>query len=364
MISGLHNFFNQFEDVLVSRIKNEEIKSDLSLKNIYESSKALSSVQKEFRTLFKAYVDHNYSIFADEEIEGMITALNVWESVLNQKPRGFILSYNAKQTYKKSESFIFNKFEEAIVSLGPKISVINQEMEGKSRVKFVLYEDSIFETKTIEEQYKLLCGKLHKSWNTAVKLNSSRWILETHWPEIVFVPLYKGLPILSGFDMPMHRVVDMYGDPSSPMFPVEIPLEIYSLFGLDIAPFTEWRDAIANVGRLRLIILQYNQAIDEIVDHQHGLSEGFSAYLNTLLIEIAKIFGDFNGDFIQNITALSDYKEPEVLELLSIIINGLSDLDIIVEHISSVQKIDDISEILQEAATAMILVTPYLKHIE
>lgn len=148
------------------------------------------------------------------------------------------------------------------------------------------------------------------------------------------------------------------------MFPVEIPLEIYSLFGLDIAPFTEWRDAIANVGRLRLIILQYNQAIDEIVDHQHGLSEGFSAYLNTLLIEIAEISGDFNGDFIQNITALSDYKEPEVLELLSIIINGLSDLDIIVEHISSVQKIDDISEILQEAATAMILVTPYLKRIE
>ncbi|MNI86206.1 hypothetical protein D3C73_1432730 [compost metagenome] len=69
-------------------------------------------------------------------------------------------------------------------------------------------------------------------------------------------------------------------------------------------------------------------------------------------------------DFIQNITALSDYKEPEVLELLSIIINGLSDLDIIVEYISSVQKIDDISEILQEAATAMILVTPYLKRIE
>lgn len=361
LISGLQNFLNQFIEVVVSRIKNEDIQSNLSLRNFYEAAKGMQALQEEYKSLFLPYTDRGYSNFANQEKDLMLTALNLWGNVLEQKLRGFGLSYNARQRFEKSEVVINDGFKRVISSLSPKILVFDSNSEEGNGTKYLLFEDLLTDNNKIEDQYKFLIREFREAWSSALNFNSSMWVLETCWPKMVFVPLYKGLPIFGGFEIPIHQILDASGHFSS-MFPVEIPQEIYSFYKIDGSPFSEWRNAIAQTGKLKLLSLQYNQVIEEVNEYQHVTDEGLSEYLSMLLAEIVECAKAANNDILKCITILNENESPEVQELLQVVINCLSELNVLFEPISLLQKVEDALEGLQQTIVAMILLTPYLKY--
>ncbi|MFK4473219.1 hypothetical protein ABH897_002950 [Paenibacillus sp. RC73] len=361
LISGLDNFFSQFHEVIAARINNEKVNSNLSLINLYEASKSMFFMQIEFKKLFQPYLDENYFNFADEELNEILINLNMWERVLEQKPIGIGLFYNAKEILKRAPSAIDQSFHKTVDSLNPNITVIDIEKEGSNK-RFLLYSGTLSETCTIEDQYRYFCQNLREDWKNARNFNNSKWVLETRWPSLVFVPLYEGLPLFGGYEIPLYRIISMYeaGLPFT-LFPVELPEGIYALYDLDSDVFERWRKAITDIGTIRLMLIQYNQIVEEVSSLQETEVETLVDYFSTFMYKISEHLKSATNIIQEVADLLSDCESPELFELMNGIVQGVGALEFLQDDVGSLLRVEDIPESLLQATLGMILLTPYLK---
>lgn len=363
VVSSLKTFFNQYTDVIDARIKNKDIQSNLSLINIYEVAKGIYNLQREFQNLFYMYSNQDYMNFTIIEQDTILTTLNIWEDVFEQPPRGFILSYNAKQRSKKTKQTIHDCFYTVIKSLGNKISVYDCITEKGENIKYLLYEDFLSDSNTIQDQYKLLCLELRKTWAIARKYNSSRWILETQWPRMAFIPLYQGLPLFGGYEMPIYRILDTNEEQiSSPLFPCEINDEIYSQYGMNNSQILQWRESFSELGKLRMLMVQYNQVIEEISIHnEFVLTEGVSEYLRIMEDDMNSAINIAANGILQGISLLTTITDEEIQGSIHQLGIFLDSLEGSISSISSLQKAEEAPELLLNIISIMILLLPYMK---
>jgi hypothetical protein len=358
------NFLNSFSDILASRIKREEIDQSknprLTLFNLYETSKALFQMQQEYSRLFLSYAAKDYFSFERNEREEMLTLLNIWHHVLSNPPRRSAVSYDAKQCYRKTGNLVKEGFEKGISRIGRAIDV--DESTGQdSKVVYLLKEYDPFQQIPIENMIKDVCLKLREHWKEATGFQSMRWYLETQWPKMVFVPLYKGIPISMGFQMYLYKILDADEEQFvKSLFPTRIPVEIYNQLDIDLSKIEPWLNAIRYVGKLRLLLIQYNDVVKHASDETDICEQGLRSYLDALLNDIIDTITQLLKFMEPGIRILSITGDSVVAELFDFVIASLRETEAIDDIIKARQPFEELPEQLKNAVGIMVCLTSYI----
>ncbi|OUM88449.1 MAG: hypothetical protein BAA01_01095 [Bacillus thermozeamaize] len=360
-----HNFFlfvDRFINILFSRTKglNYNLKdSELALINIYDSAKSLFKMQQEYSKLFLRYAPEDYIQFEREEVEGMITLLNIAHHVVNNPPRGIAIAYDAKQRYRKIEKLVNKTFEKSVIVR--KIIVVENSDVEYTKTMFLLQDCDSLEQIQIEQLFKNMCLRLREQWQDAVAYNSMRWYLETQWPTMVFAPLYKGLPVLGGYRMPLYKILDVNEDLiATPLFPAIIPMEVYNQLDIDFSKMDKWLKAASYVEKLRLLFIQYNIVVSKITSESDICEQGIAIYLENFSNYISDTMTKIN-EFIQTgIDILPNIEDNVAMELCGIIITSFDEMEKIINGMSSLEPLDELPELLRDVTSSMILLFPYV----
>ena len=173
--SSLDNFYNQFAEVLLVRIKKQDISliknPRLAMFNLYSAAKAFSSFCYEYDSLFSEYSALSTS-FKQEELENLLTLLNAWRQVLDTSPKGEAIAYKAKLRYRKGKTFFQDILARIPDEVGGELFVTNHHA-------YIVKEYSLDEDNTIEQEYASLVQKLRGIFKNAVLPSSDRWYCET-----------------------------------------------------------------------------------------------------------------------------------------------------------------------------------------
>ncbi|MDO3412449.1 hypothetical protein QWJ34_21980 [Saccharibacillus sp. CPCC 101409] len=360
MNSNMDNFFKQALEVLKLRREEREVSSNSSTLNIYEAAKEAFFMQNEFQNLFQAYTNEQYSTFASKELEDLLLTLNMWESVTNHRPTGNGLRYSAKEKLKRLSNKSEQAFQTFVNSMNPYIIVKDIE-EGNAVHRFIIYTEPISETYTILDQYHLVFRELEKTWNVAKDFNYLRWQIETTFSGLTFIPLYNGLPIIGSFEIPLFRILGAFEvEFSLPLPSAELPEEIYNSYGLN-SPFQkQWREAIAEVGIIRMRLIQYDQVIEEVSLFENLIENSLVNYINDFQLGILENLQNVVNAVVQLRGLLDDSLPPELEQLLHLILEGLSFGEDLQDKVNSLQNTEYISESLLQVTTYMFLIIPYL----
>ncbi len=364
--SSFQEFLKYYFDILIARLNGqnpqESNKVDLSLINLYDASTNLRVLQKEYSKLFSAYTDEDYLIFVNTEIEAMLTLLNIWNEVVNCKPNGMSIAYEAKQRYRKSESSIKVGFQKVLDRLENEVRVFDGHDDENNEVKYLISEYESLDNTWIKAEYKHICLALRTSWSIAHSNNSQRWYLESYWPRMIYVPVYKGLPILGGLELPMYRVLDSKEEEiNSFMIPVAIPDDLFRTLKVDSFSLGNWQKIISHLSRLQLYVLQYNQVYQEHIQHQ-TITVGLNTYLSTLLSEVSECIEALNYDQLRELQK-EDY-EVEIREMSKFVLECFKKAKKYVEIIDLFQQLEEAEDEIQLALNGMILLAPYLISID
>ncbi|MEK3792953.1 hypothetical protein MKX42_14580 [Paenibacillus sp. FSL R7-0204] len=360
VISAIGNFFAQFHEVIVARQKGEEIESNLSLINLYEASKSMFFLQVEFEKLFRPYLNNDYFKFAKIELDEFLINLNMWESVLEQKPRGVGLIYSAREKMKITPDLILQNFQDKVSHFKPDITIIDTYEDN---TRFVIYNGIISETSTVEDQYYHFCLEFKDLLKKARNFNNSRWIVETSWPDIVFVPLLNGLPILGGFKVPLYQLIGKYEIESNNIFfPVILSEKVYDFYNINSIIYKKWREMLGEIGSIRLRLLQYNQIIEVLISLDDNIiKETLENYLEDFLSEISGNIKSANTIILEVMKLLSSKESYEAVELICNALQNIGSLEFLNDFVSELQVVEGIPEALLQSLIELIQVTPYLK---
>jgi hypothetical protein len=360
----LDNFLNGFSDILASRRKKEELdqakKPRLTLINLCDASKALLRMQQEYNRLFLSYAAKDYPAFEQNEQEEMLILLNLWHRVLSNPPRGYAVAYDARQYYRKTGKFVKEGFEKAVSATGSAV-IADKSVVEDSKTVYLLQDYDPFQQIPIENMLKDICLKLREQWKDAAGFQSMRWYLETQWPKMIFVPLYQGLPLLGGFQMPLYKILDTDENQLvTSLFPTEIPAEIYHRLGIDYSKIERWLKAVGYMGKLRLLLIQYNDVVKHISGESDVCEQGLVIYLQALLNDIADTMTNTIKLIEPGTNILANTGDADVAELFSLVIAPLKKAEDIGDTVQSLHPFDELPEQFNNAVLAMVLLTPWL----
>ena len=349
---SLDNFFQQCEEVLTVRVLNkpiDDVKNPrLAIYNLFDSAKNIVDFQKEYQNLFAPYslLDRD---FAAHEIEDLLILVNMWTEVLANAPRGFPLSYEAKQRHKKS----FNYFDQIISTFS--IASGAGVFANAGTVYLTLVFEPMSES-TLEQAYANAVIELRKASKDAIPYSSERWQIETQVPDLVYVPLYNSVPLSSGFSIPSYKLLDTPEDRIAvTLFPAEECEELYRQLGVNSVDLNQWKKAISQVGTIRLLVQQYNSVL--AAPNTVRCEEGFKTYLSAVSSSLGEIFRDFS-DVSDIIDLLQQSDDELVVELLGMILPFFKSIALIPERLTSHELLGDIEEMANNAAAAMVLLQP------
>lgn len=229
-----------------------------------------------------------------------------------------------------------------------------------TKTVYLLYDYDPFLQIPIENVFKNVCLKLREQWKDAAGFQSMRWYLETQWPKMVFVPLYKGLPVSGGFQMPLYKILDVDEDQLvSSLFPTEIPVEIYHQLDIDFSKIELWLKAVAYMGKLRLLLIQYNDVVNHISHESDTCEQGLVIYLQALLNDIVDTITNILKFMEPGISILSNIGDADVAELFDLVMTPLKKAEDIGDIIKSLQPFDELPQQLNNAVLSMVLLSPY-----
>lgn len=362
---SLDNFINNgFPNILASRIKREEIDQSknprLTLINLCDASKALLRMQQEFNRLFFTYVAKDYPAFEQNEQEEMLTLLNLWHHVLSNPPRGYTLRYEARQNYRKTGKFVKDGFEKAVSAAG-RVVIVDKSAVEDNKTVYLLQDYDPFQQIPIENMLKDIYLNLRKQWKDAAEFQSMRWYLETQWPKMVFVPLYQGLPIFGGFQMPLYKILDTDDDQLVTfLFAAEIPVEIFHQLDIEYFRIETWLKAVGNMGKLRLLLIQYNDVVKHTSGESDVCEQGLVIYLQALFNDIAETMMNIIRLIESGTNILDSTGDADVEELFALMTAPLKKAEDIEDIVKSLRPFDELPEQLNNAVLAMVLLTPWL----
>lgn len=348
----LDNFFQQCEEVLTVRVCNKSIegvkKPQLAMYNLFDSAKNIMEFQTEYQNLFPLYSTLD-TTFAAREVESLLVLVNMWSEVLANAPKGFPLSYEAKQRHRKS----FDYFNRVIPNFA-KASEVG--MFSNADTVYLMFNFDLMGGTTLEQKYANAVMALREACKDAIPYSSERWQIETQAPDLVYVPLYHGVPLSSGFSIPTYKLLDTAKEKNaSSMLPVGECADLYCQLGANVSGLTQWKKAISQVGAIRLLLQQYNLVMT--APSTAICEEGIEAYLSALSSALEDIFNDF-PDVSGIIDNLQQSPDKLVAGLLSMIAPFIKSIASIPEELSSRENLAGIEEMANKAAVALVLLQP------
>ena len=350
--TGLENFFNQFASVLLARVNQQEVSNldqlRLSRYNLFDSSKKILVFQQEYEKVFRRYSTLERS-FQKEELENRIILLNMWTYICGCAPKGYAITYDAKQRYRKSS----NTIQELIKTIPEYIDV--KCIECNHSV-YLVREFDPSSGVTLEDDYEKVMINLQKHFEIAFPFMSERWYLETHDPILTYLPVFNGIPLAAGFMIPLYRLLN--SDKSgmiSALLPVEISEEVENLVMHRNQILRDWKVAYSNLAAIRVMMLQYNSVITKL-DETYICDIGMVQYIISFCDKLSKIVEGFSASFSLILEPLNSDSNELAQALVAEFPALLGYLMTIDEVISKCEPVDEnIIELANNIVAVMIL---------
>lgn len=340
--SSLENFYNQFSDILVLRLKYQPIDTNkngrLSLYNLYSAAKNLATFTAEYDRLFAQYSTLPVD-FAIQETENLLTLVNIWNYVLNNPIRGLAVAYDARQKYRKGRDYFTQTLANAALTAGCSLNVVQDQAYVISEFDFSTNDN------TLENEYSRIVLEMRKIFKDAIPFSSNRWFVETQNIEISYLPVNNGVPLGVGFLIPFYKLLDTdNAHISDSMLPCELSPSLYDT--LDIKQFSDlsvWNSGMKCVGTIRTLLEQYTLVLDNVTSEI--CENGWETYSSSLCENIDTIWNEFERiiPLIENLQVNAEDEKAEWLKCIKIFYGYRNNI------FACIKKRDNVSNVIDDA---------------
>ena len=355
--SSLDSFYNQFAEVLLVRIKKQDISSiknpRLAMFNLYSAAKAFCNFCYEYDLLFLEYSGLSTS-FKQEEAENFLTLLNVWRHVLDNPPKGQAIAYESKLRYRKGKTF----FQDALAR-------IPDTVEGTLFVTdhhaYIAKDYSIDENNTIKKEYASLVYKLRSVFQSAVLPSSDRWYCETQPIELAYIPVISGSYSPTAFSIPFYRLFDsIVSDFEKTMLPCEIEPEVKEKFFTKTDVLT-WIAAMQKVQEIKLYIKRFQQIIQ--IEPSENCIGVLALFCKKTEAKIQNLWAEFTvcESIVDELITDAD---QQILEMVGAIKTFCSCGDDIIDCIRRKSNTEEVVHIIDTISSFMLLLQPLVSNME
>lgn len=351
--TSLDNFYNQFAEVLLVRINKQDIagveKPKLAMFNLYSAAKALADFQQEYALLFLRYSSLDDS-FAKQELESVLTLVNVWRHVLDNAPKGYAIVYDAKQKYRRGTAYFRDTLMKAVVE-------VNGTLVEAERYAYIAKDYNLSEENTLANEYTSIVLKIRKVFQSAVSYSSDRWYSETQPLELAYVPIISGVYSPVVYSIPFYKLFDAEESCiANPMFPCEIEDILQEKIIIGGAQDT-WINVLKKIGEMKLYLQRYSQVLR--VPVSENCINSYNSFLESLIKQMRELWREI-VPVEEIVNELIKEADEQIVELLNVIQLFLDCYDEIENCIRANGDLNEVIQITETVAGIMIILLPYV----
>jgi len=313
--------------------------------NLFVATKHMVEFQKEYQDLFSRYSSLDQA-FSQQEIENIMTLVNVWRYVLDAPIKGYAIAYDAKQKFRKGTNYFADTLSQAVGTTDSTLFVFENHA-------YIIGTCDVSDGNTLESDYARTVLQFRAVFKEAVPYSSDRWYVETQPLELAYIPLIAGTLFPVAFSIPFYKLLDADETKiASPLLPCEISRSLFESVGLQVEELALWESTTRNIGALRLALKQYMEVWQFLIDDM--CSDGVVKYKASLFETIDKLQSEIEKckPFADNLR-----KDAKVLnaELVQLVRWFFDCFDRIRECIQSNNDVTDIIEVANNVIAAMAL---------
>ena len=355
--TSLENFYNQFADILWARIRKQDLSCiknlRLAMYNLYSAAKGLYSFQHEYDSLFSEYSNLG-QLFAQQELENMLTLVNVWRDVLDTPPKGQAIAYNGRQRYRHGASLFRNLLSKISAATGATL------LETSSSVYIVLTCNTD-EGNSLESEYTKLIITLREVFESTVQESSDRWYCEMQPVKLAYIPIISGAYLPTAFSIPFYKVFDMEASSiAKTMFPYEIEADVKNKL-FDSTEVAIWITAMKKIQEIKLHLKRFDQILQ--IQPDENCIQIFESFAEKTKLKFQALWSEFVvcKDLVDK---LIEDATGQDLEMLNIINTMFGCYDEIIDCILKRAKIKEIVPIIDIVCSNMLLLQPLINNKE
>ena len=349
--SSLDNFYNQFVEVLRVRINKQDISivknPRLAMFNLYSAAKAIVDFQKEYELLFSEYSSLNED-FAKQELENILTLVNVWRYVLDNQPKGCAIAYDSKQKYRKGTNYFCDMLSKAVTA-------VNGTLLKGNKYAYIIIDYNMEEDNTFENEYTRIVMTIRDVFKNSILPSSDRWYLETQSLELAYVPVFSGVFSPVAYSIPFYKLLDTEESRiAKPMYPCETePALIEKMTATK--SLNLWIESMKKLSEMKLYIQRYQQIVQVSVDDKCLCS--ITAYTELLINQINALWNDFISveDIVNELIEDADEQNREQLNVVQLFFDCYEEIKTVI-----INKNDpsELIQIIETVSVIMFLLLP------
>lgn len=351
--SSLDNFYNQFVEVLRVRINKQDISivknPRLAMFNLYSAAKAIVEFQKEYKLLFSEYSSLNED-FAKQELENILTLVNVWRYVLDNQPKGCAIAYDSKQKYRKGTNYFCDTLSKAVTA-------VNGTLLKGNKYAYIIVDYNMEEDNSLENEYTRIVMTIRDVYKNSILPSSDRWYLETQSLELAYVPVFSGVLSPVVYSIPFYKLLDTEeSNIAKPMYPCEIePVLIEKMNATNSLKL--WIESMKKLGEMKLYIQRYQQIVQTSIDEKCLCS--MTAYTEMLIDKINTLWNDFIlvENLVSELIENANEQNRELLNVVKLFFDCYEEIETVI----STQN--DPSELIQIIETVSIVMFLLLDNV-
>ena len=294
--------------------------------NLYSAAKALVEFQKEYKLLFSDYSSLGED-FAKQELENILTLVNVWRCVLDNQPKGYAIAYDSKQKYRKGTNYFCDTLSKAVTA-------VNGTLLKGNKHAYIIVDYNMEEDNTLENEYTRIVMTIRDVFKNSILPG----VLS---PAVYSIPFYKLL------DTEESRI-------AKPMYPCEIePVLIEKMNATNSLKL--WIESMKKLGEMKLYIQRYQQIVQTSIDEKCLCS--MTAYTEMLIDQINTLWNDFIlvEDLVSELIENANEQNSELLNVVKLFFNCYEELETV---ISTQNDPSELIQIIETVSIIMFLLLP------
>ena len=351
--SSLDNFYNQFVEILRVRINKQDISivknPRLAMYNLYSAAKAFVVFQKEYGLLFSDYSSLDED-FAKQELENVLTLVNIWRYVLDNQPKGCAIAYDSKQKYRKGTNYFCDTLSKAVTA-------VNGTLLKGNKYAYIIVDYNMEEDNTLENEYTRIVMTIRDVFKNSILPSSDRWYLETQSLELAYVPVFSGVFSPVVYSIPFYKLLDTEESRiAKPMYPCKTEPALIEKMNATKS-LNLWIESMKKLGEMKLYIQRYQQIVQVPVDDNCLCS--ITAYTELLINQINALWNDFISveDIVNELIEDADEQNSELLNVMQLFFDCYEEIETV---ISNKNDPSELIQIIETESVIMFVLLPFV----
>lgn len=280
--------------------------------------------------------------FAKQELENILTLVNVWRYILDNQPKGCAIAYDSKQKYRKGTNYFCDTLSKAVTA-------VNGTLLKGDKYAYIIVDYNMEEDNTLEDEYTRIVMTIRNVFKNSILPSSDRWYLETQSLELAYVPVFSGVFSPVVYSIPFYKLLD--AEESSiarPMYPCEIEPALVEKINAS-ETLNIWVDSMRKLGEMKLYIQRYQQVMQVSVDEKCLCS--LTSFTELLIEQINSLWKDFllSEDIVNKMIEGADEQNRELLNVVQLFFDCYEEIE------TAIRNKMDPSELIQIIDTVSIV---------